>query len=59
MRLTQGLQGSKQVASVVMSCRQGQQLKRKVLYVTEDTEDHMRGKMARMQIDEEASKVKS
>ena len=59
MRLIQGLQRSKQVARAVMSCRKGGQLKHKVLYVTEGTVDHTWGKMARMQIDEEASKVKS
>ena len=37
----------------VIRCREGGQLKHKVLYATEDTVDETRGKMARMQIDEE------
>jgi len=53
MRLTQPFQISNLGARGVISCREGGQLKCKVLYVTEDTVDETQGKMARMQIDEE------
>ena len=53
MKLTQPFQMSDLGARGVISCREGGQLKHKVLYVTEDTVDETRGKMARMQIDEE------
>jgi len=53
MKLTQPFQISDRGVRGVISCREGGQLKRKVLYVTEDTVDETRGKMARMQIDEE------
>jgi len=53
MKLTQPFQISDLGARGVISCREGGQLKRKVLYITEDTVDETRGKMARMQIDED------
>ena len=53
MKLTQPFQISNRGVRGVISCKKGGQLKRKVLYITEDAVDETRGKMARMQIDEE------
>jgi len=58
LKITQFLQISTPEAREVIGCKQKGQLKRKVLYTADDPEDETRGKMAKMQIEEQAYKSK-